>query len=714
LALGKPDSTSQDGVSLQAVIEAARRLDELSCARVVGNIADAVHAAQKGGQPLGTLSPAAIRVLPDGSVKLVAGAAAPQYTAPEKLRGGAVDRRTDVFTLGVVLWEALAHERLFGGANDDAIKQAVLGGEIRPPSELNANVPAELDAICKKALARDPPDRYQSAKVMAAEIDAVLDLAGYPESNEQIARYVAAALASAPAIAPRPLLPAKQPPAIQPLAIQPPGSKTAPRPSVMPGAPGGTLPPPFVASRPTPQTAILGSPSPLAEPLATSQLGSQPLPLIIEPPLKPLPRAMTSPARAARTEILGSLSTLAGHPAPSTAPVASAAPAPVPSTAPAAPSQPPSKPSIANAETIATPQLPAHLAVASAPPQLGMPPGMTVTPATLAAPLQTADDEFQEFEDEHHADPAEVVALHDADQKATGGRDVLAGWGWSTGSVEAIDNDDDVHETARASRKRLGLAIGGALGAVLIVVMVAFAFSGSKQPGEQDAQASAAKPSAAAPVTPPAGLPPEPSTTAPGATNPTPEPPPPAPAALPPPPEPASAEPPSVEPSKVATTEPPAVEPPKAEPPKAELPKAELPKASPKKLDTKRPPEPKKQPSKALKRPPPEKVARTTTKAEPVDPYATAVDKPKADPAAAYKTSLQQYARGDTSGALATLRTSLSSNPKFAPTWRGLGLVYEKLGNHGQARSAFKRYLQLAPRAGDADQIRDRMERLGS
>jgi hypothetical protein len=194
-AFGKPDSTSQDGISLQAVIEAARRLDELSCARVVGNIASAVHAAQKGGQPLGTVSPAAILVLPDGSVKLVTGAVSPQYTAPEKLRGGTGDRRTDVFTLGIVLWEALAHERLFDGANEGAIKQAVLGGEIRPPSELNANVPAELDAICKKALARDPADRYQSAKVMAAEIDAVLDDAGYPESNEQIARYVATALA---------------------------------------------------------------------------------------------------------------------------------------------------------------------------------------------------------------------------------------------------------------------------------------------------------------------------------------------------------------------------------------------------------------------------------------------------------------------------------------------------------------------------------------
>ena len=52
---------------------------------------------------------------------------------------------------------------------------AVLEGEVRPASERNANVPAELDAISKKALAHDPADRYQSAKVMAAEISAVLD-----------------------------------------------------------------------------------------------------------------------------------------------------------------------------------------------------------------------------------------------------------------------------------------------------------------------------------------------------------------------------------------------------------------------------------------------------------------------------------------------------------------------------------------------------------
>jgi serine/threonine-protein kinase len=135
----------------------------------------------------------------------------------------------------------------------------------------------------------------------------------------------------------------------------------------------------------------------------------------------------------------------------------------------------------------------------------------------------------------------------------------------------------------------------------------------------------------------------------------------------------------------------------------------------PKKLEAKKPPEPKKPADKPVKRPAPEKLVKATTKAQPLDPYATPApaEKPSTDPAAAYKTGLQQYARGDTSGALSTLRTSLSSNPTYAPTWRGLGLVYEKQGNKGQARSAFKRYLQLAPDASDADQIRERLERLG-
>ncbi|HEX2688143.1 MAG TPA: tetratricopeptide repeat protein [Kofleriaceae bacterium] len=768
-ALGTPDGSSAPGVSLQAVIESTRRLDELSCARVVGNLASVVHAAQQGGQPLGILTPAAVVVLPDGSVKLTAGVASLHYTAPEKLRGVAGDRRTDVFALGVVLWEALAHARLFGGANDDAIRQAVLASEFRSPSELNANVPAELDAICKKALARDPSDRYQSAKVMAAEIEAVLDDAGYPASNEPIARYVAKALATEPASAP--VVPASQPP-----------SKAAPLASVVPSMPGGTLPPPAFIPRQAGQTAIVGAlPAPveLVPPAGSPSPSSSPP--VAEPPQK------RPPAKSSKTEILGSLSpagsvspvtekpSMGGvvtaflgsnasliPEAPGTAPPAppqvsiaagspslgppdmpAPAPATMPAVRPATPSPepadrviapgpvPPNKPSIANAETITTPQLPQQHAALPAPRQLGMPPGMTVPPASPGAPLQSADRKVQESEEERHADRAEVIGLPQADRPGTGGRDVLAGWGWTTGSVQAID-DEDVYDTARASRKRLLIAIGGALGGVIIIAILAFAFSGSKPPGDPGPSSSAARSSATAAVPLAA---PEPGATRPEPSNPTPGPATPEPSAPPAAPEPAKAEPPKAEPpsAESATAAPARAEPPSAAPPTAapatpEPAKIALPvkgpepaKAEPpKKLDAKRLDakklDAKKQPDRSVKRPPPpdnpDKLIKSTARAQPQDPYATSADKPGGDPASAYKTGLQQYARGDTTGALSTLRTSLASNPTFAPTWRGLGLVYEKLGNKDQARSAWKRYLQLAPDGSDAEQIRERLERL--
>jgi hypothetical protein len=858
-AAGKPDSTSSDGVSLQAVNAAAHRLDELSCARIVGNLADIVHAAQKGGQPLGTLNPAAVLVLLDGGVKLGAGTASPHYTAPEKLRGGGLDRRTDVFVLGVMLWEALAHERLFEGTTDEAVKRSVFEQAIRPPSELNANVPAEIDAICKKALARDPSDRYQSAKVMAAEIDAVLGDAGYPESNEQIAAYVAQLLVSEPAPPPRAQ--------VLPAAVAKAASSAAmPRPAT------ATLPQPFMAPRPAP-TAVLGSTPPLPGAVAAHEVtpGGEPLPEILEPPLKPIVRAARMPATSAKTEILGSVSMLpekpalsvtafagsgasaspatgtAGTPgappaparartpstvppvtaspatpaaaaAPSIAPVAApsfappampapvaaspampaataapafsptgtamfvaparlaaAAPASLPAAGPAAASssdpkhglpapfkpihpQPPAKPSIANAETIGTPQLPAHLAVLpapapvhpAAPPQLGMPPGMTVAPSSAPAPLQSADRGPVELGDERPANPAEIIALPRTDRAATtGSRDVLAGWGWATGSVEAIDEGDDVHDTARAGKRRLMIAIGGSLAVALLIAAAAFAFSGSNKPSDQDAPPGTEK--VTAPVTTPAAPAPEPRAAPPSEImNPSPEPAKPEPAALPPSPEPAkpdpAALPPSPEPAKPdpASVEPARPDPAKAiaakpepakpEPAKAIAAKPEPAKPEPAKVaaaikapevkkppEIKKPPEVKKPPSKASKQPPPEKLAKATPKAQPLDPYATPAPAPapapankaNTDPAAAYKAGLQQYARGDTSGALATLRTSLSSNPTYAPTWRGLGMVYEKQGNKGQARSAFKRYLELASDAGDAGQIRERMDRLG-
>ncbi|MEJ7598845.1 MAG: hypothetical protein WKG01_13135, partial [Kofleriaceae bacterium] len=96
-------------VSLRAVIDAARRLDELSIARLIELAAERVHKAQVQGQPLGRLSPEAILVTATGDVVLqLPASGAVAYSSPERLRGAEGDRRSDVFSLGALLWEALA------------------------------------------------------------------------------------------------------------------------------------------------------------------------------------------------------------------------------------------------------------------------------------------------------------------------------------------------------------------------------------------------------------------------------------------------------------------------------------------------------------------------------------------------------------------------------------------------------------------------------
>jgi serine/threonine protein kinase len=85
------------------------------------------------------------------------------YMSPEQARGERVDARTDVFALGITLWEMLTGGRLFEGDSDIAVLRAVQESLIAPPARLNPDVPTELSEIVLKALARPLEERYQSA-----------------------------------------------------------------------------------------------------------------------------------------------------------------------------------------------------------------------------------------------------------------------------------------------------------------------------------------------------------------------------------------------------------------------------------------------------------------------------------------------------------------------------------------------------------------------
>lgn len=180
------------GKDLRAIFDRARRrgmtLDIPMVCHVVKDVCEALeYAHNKKNDSQDALhlvhrdvSPQNIIVSYDGEVKLIdfgiakaAGKASRTqagilkgkfgYMSPEQVRGRPIDRRSDLFSLGVVLFEMLTLERCFQGESDFSTLEKVRNVDIRRPSTLNRSIPPELERIVLKALAREPEHRYQSA-----------------------------------------------------------------------------------------------------------------------------------------------------------------------------------------------------------------------------------------------------------------------------------------------------------------------------------------------------------------------------------------------------------------------------------------------------------------------------------------------------------------------------------------------------------------------
>jgi len=205
-----------DGHSLLEVLSAGRegtRLDVLSTGRVIARASEALHALHELCDATGMqrmdlvhddVSLGNIMVLYDGRTKLidlgfVKGTAKTKpreihgkldLMAPEKLRGSPTDRRSDLFALGCVMWQALTLKPLFRGRDDAETTERVQTMTVEPPSDVNRDVSREFDAIVMSMLERDPDKRCASAGQVADEIEAVLRRQGYPVGNEQIAMHM--------------------------------------------------------------------------------------------------------------------------------------------------------------------------------------------------------------------------------------------------------------------------------------------------------------------------------------------------------------------------------------------------------------------------------------------------------------------------------------------------------------------------------------------
>ncbi len=190
-----------EGPDLRRLIKAARqkqqRLPPPLSAYIIAEVAKGLHYAHErkdeGGKPIDIVhrdvSPQNVLLSYDGAVKVadfgIASAnmfreepgvlkGKTAYMSPEQARAEKVDRRTDIYSLGVVLHEMLTGRPLHGDLEGDELLEAVRRGQVEPPSTYALGIPGELDELVMKTLAHNPAERFQTAREMAAALTRAL------------------------------------------------------------------------------------------------------------------------------------------------------------------------------------------------------------------------------------------------------------------------------------------------------------------------------------------------------------------------------------------------------------------------------------------------------------------------------------------------------------------------------------------------------------
>ena len=182
-----------EGQSLRELLDSGAVLAIDRISRIAAQVAEGLAYAQKHGIVHRDIKPANIVITRSGVVKITdfgiahmpsasrtqAGMVlgSPKYMSPEQVVGKTVDGRSDVFSLGVMLYEMLTGQSPFAGDNISTIMYRILNETPLNPSIVNARIPLAFDTIITKALAKRPEDRYQTAKEMAR------DLKNYPSLN---------------------------------------------------------------------------------------------------------------------------------------------------------------------------------------------------------------------------------------------------------------------------------------------------------------------------------------------------------------------------------------------------------------------------------------------------------------------------------------------------------------------------------------------------
>ncbi len=207
------------GKDLRAVVSRARerggRLPIDRALSIVGQIASGLDYAHRkkdlNGRDLNIVhrdvSPQNVLVSYEGEVKLVDFGIAKAagigqetktgilkgklaYMSPEQAMGRPIDRRSDVFALGIVLYELLTGRRLFKGDSDLSTLEQVRTANVEPPKRIDADIPDALEAAVMTALAREPDGRYQTAADFQAALEAIIAERGRGSSSLHLAQFM--------------------------------------------------------------------------------------------------------------------------------------------------------------------------------------------------------------------------------------------------------------------------------------------------------------------------------------------------------------------------------------------------------------------------------------------------------------------------------------------------------------------------------------------
>jgi serine/threonine protein kinase len=205
-----------EGKNIKMLLSEKTKFPFEQVSEIVAEVADALDYAHRKGIIHRDVKPANIIITTDGKVKItdfgIAKIASsnltttgqflgtPNYMSPEQVSGSPVDGRSDLFSLGVVLYELLTSRKPFQGDNLTAISYKIVHEDFTPPAVQSPEVPLEFNDIVARAMAKDPWNRYQRGKDMALALYQLKAQIEEKRSQDDLGTMISAAAESVPTL----------------------------------------------------------------------------------------------------------------------------------------------------------------------------------------------------------------------------------------------------------------------------------------------------------------------------------------------------------------------------------------------------------------------------------------------------------------------------------------------------------------------------------